>query len=265
MAALAGNGGLTNTNVSGYTRDQGWGMGKHVGAIPSVVGGHSVKLSHVGMVFPITAESCKRFAGWYRHIFRDQFFLFGIASFIGLALPSMLSVQFLPRGTEVDSWLAAGMTAQGVKDAVGSPPQLANSAWFMTLFCGFVVLALSTTTTADGYFRRWIDVLWTGLPALKSWKPHSVGRLYFAMLCTYCVLGLLVLAFVKQGLIMKWATNIYNYALGFSCAHVLYVNTTLLPKQLKPNWFIRTALVMSFVFFTTIAVITTIQLVKFGK
>ncbi|MBL9093027.1 MAG: Nramp family divalent metal transporter, partial [Planctomycetaceae bacterium] len=54
MAALAGNGGLTNTNVSGYTRDQGWGMGKHVGAIPSVVGGHSVKLSHVGMVFPIT-------------------------------------------------------------------------------------------------------------------------------------------------------------------------------------------------------------------
>lgn len=265
MAALAGNGGLTNTNVSGYTRDQGWGMGKHVGAIPSVVGGHSVKLSHVGMVFPITPASRKRFAGWYRHIFRDQFFLFGIASFIGLALPSMLSVQFLNRGTEVDSWLAAGMTAQGVHDAVGSPSWLAGGAWFMTLFCGFIVLALSTTTTADGYFRRWIDVLWTGLPALKSWKPHAVGRLYFAMLCTYCVTGLFVLAFVPQGMIMKWATNIYNYALGFSCAHVLYVNTTLLPKELRPNWFIRTALVMSFVFFTTIALITTINLIKFGK
>ena len=32
-------GGLTNVPISNYTRDQGWGMGKHVGAIPSIVGG----------------------------------------------------------------------------------------------------------------------------------------------------------------------------------------------------------------------------------
>jgi len=261
MAALAGNGGLTNTNVSGYTRDQGWGMGKHVGAIPSVIGGHSVKLSHVGMVFPITEENRKRFAGWYRHIFRDQFFLFGIASFIGLAMPSMLSVQFLPRGTETDPWLAAGMTAGGVHDAVGVP-WLKNPAWAMTLFCGFLVLALSTTTTADGYFRRWIDVLWTGVPALRKWKPQSVGKIYFAMLCIYCVVGLFVLAFVKQGMIMKWATNIYNYALGFSCLHVLYVNLILLPREIRPNWFIRISLVFSGVFFIGIAAITTVQLVR---
>lgn len=261
MAALAGNGGLTNTNVSGYTRDQGWGMGKHVGAIPSVVGGHSVKLSHVGMVFPITDASKKRFAGWYRHIFRDQFFLFGIASFVGLAMPSMLSVQFLPRGTESDPWTAAGMTADGVYNAIG-PVFFKNIGWFMTLFCGFLVLALSTTTTADGYFRRWIDVLWTGLPALRKWKPHSVGKLYFGFLCCYCTLGLCILAFVPQGMIMKVATNIYNYALGISCLHVLYVNLTLLPRELRPNWFIRASLVLAAVFFTGIAVITTMQLVR---
>jgi hypothetical protein len=261
MAALAGNGGLTNTNVSGYTRDQGWGMGKHVGAIPSVIGGHSVKLSHVGMVFPINEENKKRFAGWYRHIFRDQFFLFGIASFIGLAMPSMLSVQFLPRGTETDPWLAAGMTAGGVHDAVGVS-WLKGPAWAMTLFCGFLVLALSTTTTADGYFRRWIDVLWTGLPALRKWKPQSVGKIYFGMLCIYCCIGLFILAFVKQGMIMKWATNIYNYALGVSCLHVLYVNLVLLPREIRPNWFIRIALIFSGVFFVGIAFITTLQLLK---
>ena len=261
MAALAGNGGLTNTNVSGYTRDQGWGMGKHVGAIPSVVGGHSVKLSHVGMVFDVTPESRRKFAGWYRHIFRDQFFLFGIASFVGLAMPSMLSVQFLPRGTEVDPWLAAGMTAGGVRDAIGVE-SLKYPGWFMTLFCGFIVLALSTTTTADGYFRRWIDVLWTGLPALRKWKPQSVGKLYFGMLCGYCCIGLLILKFVPQGKIMPYATNIYNYALGFSCFHVLYVNLTLLPRELKPNWFIRISLVLAGTFFTAIAVITTAHFVK---
>jgi hypothetical protein len=30
------------------------------------------------------------------------------ACFVGLALPSMLSVQFLPRGTQVADWAAAG-------------------------------------------------------------------------------------------------------------------------------------------------------------
>src|SRR6185436_19572143 len=39
LAAIAGSGGLTNTPISNYTRDQGWGMGHHVGAIPSVFGG----------------------------------------------------------------------------------------------------------------------------------------------------------------------------------------------------------------------------------
>ena len=32
------NGGLGNAAMSNYTRDQGWGMGRHVGAIPSVIG-----------------------------------------------------------------------------------------------------------------------------------------------------------------------------------------------------------------------------------
>jgi hypothetical protein len=51
MAAISGNGGLTNTPISNYTRDQGWGMGREVGAIPSITAGHKIELSHVGKVF----------------------------------------------------------------------------------------------------------------------------------------------------------------------------------------------------------------------
>ena len=64
LAAIAGNGGLTNTPVSNYTRDQGWGMGRHVGAIPSIVGGHGIALSHVGCVFKVTPESRERWRHW---------------------------------------------------------------------------------------------------------------------------------------------------------------------------------------------------------
>ena len=48
--AIAGAGGMSNTLFSNYARDKGWGMGKHVGAIPSAIGGRMIKLSHVGMV-----------------------------------------------------------------------------------------------------------------------------------------------------------------------------------------------------------------------
>ena len=56
LAAISGNGGLTNTALSGYVRDQGWGMGKHVGAIPSVIGGQKIDAVPRRMVFPITAN-----------------------------------------------------------------------------------------------------------------------------------------------------------------------------------------------------------------
>ena len=238
MAALAGNGGLTNTNVSGYTRDQGWGMGKHVGAIPSVVGGHSVKLSHVGMVFPSQPESKKRFAGWYRHIFRDQFFLFGIASFIGLALPSMLSVQFLPRGTDVDTWLAAGMTADGVYDAVGSP----CAADGRLVHDPVLRLPRAGPEHHDDGRRLLppLDRRALDRPARAAVVEAAQRRQALLRHALHLLrVGLCILAFVPQGMIMKWATNIYNYALGFSCLHVLYVNLTLLPRELRPNWFIR--------------------------
>lgn len=259
MAALAGTGGLTNTSVSGYTRDQGWGMGFRVGAIPSAFGGHSVKLSHVGMVFPIARETVARFRGWYRHVLRDQVVVWMPACFLGLALPSMLSVQFLRRGTEANPWLAAGMTAEGVADAVGGVG--GRACWYLTLLCGFLVLGLSMTTTADGYFRRWVDVIWTGLPWVKKMDPRHVGKLYFGFLCAYVVIGLVMLTFVNPKNILPWATNIYNYALGFSCWHVLAINVFLLPRELRPSWKVRLGLILTGVFFTLVAMVTTLKLV----
>ena len=191
LAAISGNGGLTNTNTSGYTRDQGWGMGKHVGAIPSVVGGQHFALSHVGVVFPITGESVARFRRWFRFVMRDQLLVWLPACFVGVALPSMLSVQFLPRGTEAKDWVAAGMTADGLRDAAG--PTFGQFFWLMTLFCGFLVLAPAAVSTFDGALRRWVDLCWTGIPFVRKWSPYRIRWLYFGAVCGYAVFGLTAL------------------------------------------------------------------------
>src|SRR4029077_3112356 len=143
--------GLLNTSVSNYTRDQGWGMGSHVGAIPSLIGGRHIQLSHVGAVFSVDEQSLPRWKRWYKHLMRDQLGIWMPACFIGLALPSMLSVEFLPRHTvltgEQAEWAASVMTAGAVGDRIGG--DLGNAFRFLTLFCGFLVLGTCTATSID--------------------------------------------------------------------------------------------------------------------
>jgi hypothetical protein len=257
LAAISGNGGLTNSSTSAYTRDQGWGMGQKVGAVPSIVGGRKLTLSHTGMVFPITRESIRRFRGWYNVVLRDQLIVWMPACFVGVALPSMLSVQFLPRNTEANEWDAAGMTADGLAAAVG--PEWGSWFWHMSLFCGFIVLAPSAMNTVDGVVRRWVDVCWTAVPAIRRWETHRIRYLYFGALCAYAAFGLASMTLYAPGDLIKWAGVIYNYALGFSCFHVLAVNLILLPRELRPGWLTRIALVIGGLFFIALAIVSTRQ------
>ncbi len=257
MVAISGNGGLTNTPISNFTREQGWGMGKHVGAIPSVVGGHAIELSHVGMVFKVTQESLVRWKGWLGHVQREQLWIWMPACFIGIALPSMLSVQFLERGTVLaDKNLAAAMTAGGVQEAAG--PFFGPIFWFMTMFCGLLVLATSMASTADGVLRRWVDVCWTALPSLRKWDTKHIGKLYFGVLCVYAACGLVMLNFVKADALLTFSGMLYNFALGFSCWHVVAVNRTLLPREIQPSLLRCFGLSLAGLFFSVAAIATAI-------
>jgi len=261
LVAISGNGGLSNTPISNYTRDQGWGMGAHVGAIPSLVGGQNIQLSHVGSVFLVNEKSLPRWRQWVRHLTRDQVLLWGPACFFGLALPSMLSVQFLARGTELqNSWAGSVMTAQAVGSTIGGA-WIGPACRFMTLFCGFLVLAPTMASTIDGFVRRWVDVFWTASKRLHSLDPSKIRYLYFGVLLGYAVLGLTMILTVNDpDTLVKIAGSIYNFALAFSCLHVVVINSVLLPKPLRPSWLVRTLLTLTGAFFLTVAVIAAIDM-----
>ncbi len=261
LAAIAGNGGLTNTPISNYTRDQGWGMGYHVGAIPSMIGGHNIQLSHVGCVFEPNEETLPRWRRWYRHVVRDQLAVWMPACFIGIALPSMLSVEFLPRGTETNDWNTAVMTAGAVQERVTglSGPAMGTVYWFMVIFCGFLVLAPSVAATADGFVRRWVDVFWTSSGKLRELDPKQIKKVYFYVLLGFSAFGLVNLIVGTPADLIKYSTMIYNLALGVSCWHTLILNSILLPKPLRPGWFVRLAMALAGVFFLTLGVITVVD------
>ena len=287
LVAISGSGGLSNTPISNYTRDEGWGMGHLVGAIPSVVGGLEISLSHQGTVFnPDAPGAMPRWRRWFKHVMRDQLVVWMPACFIGIALPSMLSVEFLDRGTVVpDKWVAATMTADGVAEAVAgleiqdnlsqlSADEIAaleqdrldarssgvgRTFWFLTIFCGFLVLAPSMSTSADGIIRRWVDVFWTTSDRLRSMPPGAIKMVYFRVLACYAVFGFVALCLNKPDELLKYATTIYNYALGMSCIHTVVVNRSLLPQKLQAKGIVQVALCMFGLFFLFIAVMSTLR------
>ncbi len=250
FAAIAGAGGLSNALFSNFARDKGWGMGAKTGAIASAFGGSSIELSHVGIVFPITPATLEQWRGWYRHIARDQIVVWMVCSFVGLALPCMLSLEFL-RNMPVSDHRVAAMIAEGI---AARSPEFARFLWSMTLFVGFLTLAPCAVYSGDLLARHWTDILWTTSPAVRGLASGRVRNLYYSLLGVYLVWGVITLAFLSPLQIAKVGAILGNVALAFSAFHTLYVNRSLLPRELRPNILMQLGLVGCGMFFFAITV-----------
>jgi hypothetical protein len=246
---IAGAGGLSNTLFSNYARDKGWGMGAHVGAIPSAIGGRTIGLSHIGRAFLPQGDNLARWRGWMRHIKRDQA-IWIFASILGMALPCMMSLEFIRNATVTGDRVAA-MTAEGIADRY---PSFGWIFWITTLSCGFLVLAPGQVSVCDQIARRWTDMIWTA-----SARAHRLGRgevryIYYGILAIYAVWGLVVLWFMPALQIAKIGAVLGNVALGFSTLQALYVNRVLLPPELRPGALLQVGTACCGVFFLGISV-----------
>jgi len=228
FSAVAGAGGLTNSAFSNYVRDKGWGMGAQTGAIPSAIGGRTISLSHMGKVFDLTPDSEARWKRWLRVIHRDQFLLWAPGCILGMALPAMVSYEFIKGVTNVEGNAVAAMSAQAIAARHG------QVFWFLTLLCGFLIMAPTQVSQLDNIARRWTDVLWIGSSRMHKLDDHKVKYVYYTILAFYCVWGLVALRITPNPLVLAIATGVmWNFALGFSALHALVTIHVLLPQPLR--------------------------------
>jgi hypothetical protein len=251
LAAIAGAGGMTNTLFSNFARDAGWGMGARVGTIPSAIGARNIQLSHVGEVFRLDAANRTRWLGWLRHIRRDQLCVWMFCSLVGMALPCMLSLEFI-RHAPVSGDRVAAMTAEGMAERY---PQYSGLLWTATLLCGFLVLAPGQILSGDQIARRWTDIVWTSNSRAQRMSPDKVRYIYYGILAMYGVWGLIALTLFDPLQIAKIAGVLMNIALGWSALHSVYVNRMLLPRELQSPLVMQLGTLACGVFFITISMI----------
>ena len=178
----------------------------------------------------------------------DQLGIWVVGCILGMGIPALLSLQFVP-GRQVRGDSLAAMTAEGVVLQTG-----ASIFRFLTLLCGFLVLGPSQLGVVDNFCRRWTDLIWTANRRVRQLGNEKVNYVYYALMTAYALWGIIVLTIVPDRLmIVKVAGIPLNFGLGFSSIHACVVNCTFLPKELGPNWFMRRCLVASAVFFIGIA------------
>ena len=181
------------------------------------------------------------------------FHSFGV---IGMALPCMLSLQFIRNATVAGDRVAA-MTAEGIAQRY---PEYGSLFWTLTLLCGFLVLAPGQISVGDQIARRWTDIVWTASSRIKRMGGNHVKYVYYSILGMYAVWGLFVLWRLPALDIAKIGAVLGNFALGFSALHALYANRVLLPKELQPNWFLQIGVLCCGIFFIGISLIVVADL-----
>jgi hypothetical protein len=258
FAAYAGAGGLGNCTISNWVRDKGMGMAGLVGYIPAVVGGHRVELAATGRVFEPTPNNIQKFREWWKYIRFDQGWVWTLGCFLGMGLPALLTVQFIPPGTQVGGMAVAVRQAEGLSDAFGGLATVAGTLlWYVTLLTGFWILYSTQLGIMDLLPRTVTDILWTSNPGVRNWAKGDVRKVYYATLITFIVWGCIAINLAQPFILILLGAFTAGLMMTIYGVHVSVVNRLFLPPEVQPPlWRDITLWVFSgfFGFFTVITI-----------
>ncbi|MDV2990920.1 MAG: hypothetical protein N4J56_000574 [Chroococcidiopsis sp. SAG 2025] len=246
FAAFAGAGGVLNGTLSNWFRDKGLGMGGVVGYIPALIGGRRMSLTPTGKVFPLTTENKKRWREWWKYAITDQYGVWVLGCFLGMGLPALLTLQFIPPGTRFDNQFAIAVyQAQYL-----SREDTTSIMWFITLLVGFWILYSTQLGITDVFARMVTDMVWSGSSHIRAWRGGDIRFVYYSILSLFTLWGVFILlSGIKPFFLILLSANIAGLNFVFLGLHALYVNRKFLPAELRsPLW--REAIVLlSVVFF----------------
>jgi hypothetical protein len=236
FAGFCGAGGVINITLSNWARDKGYGMGGVAGYIPAAVGGKKVNLAHTGFIFEPNAESLRRWRGWWRIVRVDQWGIFFVGALIGMGLPALLYVTFIAPGQDIRGFgiAAALANAMAVK-----APLLGGVIAFM----GAWILFKTQLDVLDGMTRATTDILWTGSRRIRAWRGGDVRVVYYMVLGVVVLWGAVALRLARPDRLLQIAANAASTIFVIAGVHLLYVNTRLLPRELRPGFWPRLGLI----------------------
>lgn len=243
FAAYSGAGGLVNATLTHWLRDKGFGMAGASSPLPIEVGGHRVLLAREGTVFDVTEVNLAKWREWWRYLRVDLVVVWTAGCLIGMGLPAILALAFLPRGTSL-AGDAAGAVLAG---AIGAR---STTLWVLALFTAFWILLSTQLGIAAGFVRSVTDVVWTS-GAGDGHRRAAVA--HYGALAALAIAGAVALTLADPLALILLGANLASLNFAVLAFHTLWVNRTLLPSELRPPLWRQLGLVACGLFFAALA------------
>jgi hypothetical protein len=253
LVAYSGAGGVANLVLSNWARDKGYGMAAHAGYIASAIGGDRVTVAHTGFTFEDGVESRSRWRGWWRIVRADQIGVFAAGAVLGMLLPAIIYVTFLPPGTDIQGLGISAALASSVASTEG-----ALMAGAVALL-GAWILFKTQLDNFEGMTRAVTDMLWTGSARVRAAGRGDVRAVYYTVMAVLVVWGVVALRLAPPFALLLVGANVAGAIFVIASLHLLYVNTTLLPPHVRPPLWRRAALVVMAVFYAAFAVMSLLE------
>jgi hypothetical protein len=224
-------------------------MGSRVGHIAGAVGGEKVRLADTGFMFEADAGNLARWRGWWRIVRADQWGIFFGGALLGMMLPALLYVTFVASGADIKGLAISAVLAQAIGAAAG--PWLG----VLVALLGAWILFKTQLDVVEGMTRSITDILWTGSARVRAWRGGDVRAVYYAVLAMVVIFGIVALGFTQPIVLLQIGANIAGLIFVISSLHLLYLNTRILPRALRPPVWRRVALIgmaLFYAFFVTL-------------
>jgi hypothetical protein len=243
FVAYSGAGGVMNITLSNWARDKGYGMGQRVGYIPAAVGGQHVNLAHTGYLMTPTPENLARWRGWWRVVRADQWGVFCVGAAVGMMLPALLYVTYLPAGSNIQG---LGISA-ALASSLGAREGAALGVVLGVL--GAWLLFKTQLDLTEALVRAITDILWTGSRRVRAWRGGDVRAVYYTVLTIAAAWGIFALRLAQPIILLQIAANVAGLVFVIASWHLLYINTQYLPAAIRPSRARRLVLVAMSAFY----------------
>ncbi len=184
------------------------------GYISGAVGGEKVRLAHTGFTFSDDAASMQRWAGWWRIVRVDQWAVFALGAVLGMLLPALLYVTFLPAGSDIQGL--------GISAALASSVGARAGAWLggAIAILGAWILFKTQLDNFEGMVRAITDMLWTGSQRLRHWRDGDVRVVYYGVMSVLVAWGIVALRLAQPIVLLKISANIAGAIFVIASLHL---------------------------------------------
>lgn len=252
--AYAGAGGNLNLAQSFYIKEKGYGMGKFMGKITSLLYRGEKDISIYGFPFQKTTENIKRFKAWWKVVNIEHFLVFWVTGTVTILALSFLA-YIMTYGMSVREGISF-VLLEGEAIRSATIPFLGT---FFLIIAGLTLFG-TQLTIFDASSRILSENVLLLFPFLKG---RHLSVVYYTVLWAQILAGILIFlnGFTEPLQLLTLAAVLNAFAMFIHCVMTLTLNLRILEKPIRPARWRVVVMGLAIFFYGGFSIFTLVRIV----